>query len=156
MKINGKPARTLAVRPDGWSIEIIDQTRLPHAIETVVLKTVDDAAYAIQAMLVRGAPLIGVTAAYGVALAMRTAASDTALDDCIVFLASQRPTAVNLRWALEEMRKALAPLPAEARVAAAYARAAEIAEADVEIFVNARDDVVQVPADALERALEPM
>ena len=75
MKINGKPTRTSGLKPDGWSVEIIDQTRLPHALETVALKTADDAAYAIKAMQVRGAPLIGVTAAYGVALAMRKIAS---------------------------------------------------------------------------------
>jgi len=132
MKINGNPMRTLWLRPDGWSVEIIDQTRLPHALETVVLKTADDAAYAIQAMLVRGAPLIGVTAAYGVALAMRDNASDDALDDAIANLAAQRPTAVNLRWALEEMRKALGPLSAEDRATAAYRHAGRIAEDDVE------------------------
>lgn len=133
MKINGKPARTLFVRPDGWSVEIIDQTRLPHVIETVTLKTADDAAYAIKAMLVRGAPLIGVTAAYGVALAMRKSASDTALEEAIAFLASQRPTAVNLRWALEEMRKTLVPLASGDREAAAYAKASSLADADVEM-----------------------
>lgn len=133
MKINGKPARTLVVKPDGWSVEIIDQTRLPHEIETVALKTADDAAYAIKAMLVRGAPLIGVTAAYGVALAMRKSASDTALDETIAVLASQRPTAVNLRWALEEMRRTLAPLAPGERETAAYAKASSLAEADVEM-----------------------
>ena len=133
MKINGKPSRTLWVKEDGWSVEIIDQTRLPHAIETVSLKTADDAAYAIKAMLVRGAPLIGVTAAYGLALAMHKSATDAALEEQIGFLASQRPTAVNLRWALEEMRKTLAPLPPHERAAAAYARAGEIAQADVEM-----------------------
>lgn len=133
MKINGKPARTLVVRPDGWSVEIIDQTRLPHVIETVTLKTADDAAYAIKAMLVRGAPLIGVTAAYGVALAMRKSASDAALEEAIAFLASQRPTAVNLRWALEEMRKTLVPLASGEREAAAYAKASGLADADAEM-----------------------
>jgi len=133
MKINGNPMRTLWLRPDGWSVEIIDQTRLPHALETVVLKTADDAAYAIQAMLVRGAPLIGVTAAYGVALAMRDNASDDSLDEAIANLAAQRPTAVNLRWALEEMRKVLGPLSAEDRAPAAYRHAGRITEDDVEM-----------------------
>lgn len=133
MKINGKPMRTLWLRPDGWSVEIIDQTRLPHALDTVVLKTADDAAYAIQAMLVRGAPLIGVTAAYGVALAMRISATDQTLDETIAYLAAQRPTAVNLRWALEQMRAALSPLPVEDRLAAAYATAARIADDDIEM-----------------------
>lgn len=133
MKINGKPARTLRVTEEGWPVEIIDQTQLPHRLNYVTLKTADDAAYAIKAMLVRGAPLIGVTAAYGVALAMRRDASDASLDDVIGFLASQRPTAVNLRWALEQMRAALQPLKPDARVAAAYVRAAELAEEDVEM-----------------------
>ena len=104
MKLNGKATRTIWVRPEGFPVEIIDQTALPHTFKTVVLKTCDDAAYAIQAMLVRGAPLIGVTAAYGVALAMRESPSDASLDEAIEMLGAQRPTAVNLRWALEEMR----------------------------------------------------
>ena len=108
------------------SVEIIDQTRLPHALVTVTLKTLEDAAHAIKTMQVRGAPLIGATAAYGVCLALRQDASDEALDRAIAHLAEQRPTAINLRWALEEMRAAVRNLPREARVAAAYARAAEI------------------------------
>ena len=133
MKLNGKPSRTIWLQPDRWSVGIIDQTRLPHALETVVLKTADDAAYAIKAMLVRGAPLIGVTAAYGLALGLRRDASDTALAAMIAFLASQRPTAVNLRWALEEMRRVLNPLDASERAARAYERAGQIAEEDVEM-----------------------
>ena len=132
MNINGKPTRTIHLRPDGWSVEIIDQTRLPHALETVVLKTADDAAYAIKAMLVRGAPLIGVTAAYGLALALRDDASDAGLAQAVAFLAAQRPTAVNLRWALEEVRRTVAPLALGARAAAAYAKAGVMAEDDVE------------------------
>lgn len=133
MKLNGKPSRTIWLQPDRWSVGIIDQTRLPHALETVVLKTADDAAYAIKAMLVRGAPLIGVTAAYGLALGLRHDASDTALAAMIAFLASQRPTAVNLRWALEDMRRVLSPLDASERAARAYERAGQIAEEDVEM-----------------------
>ena len=132
MKLNGKPARTIWVKPDGFPVEIIDQTALPHAVKTVALKTCDDAAYAIQAMLVRGAPLIGVTAAYGVALAMREDASDIALDEAITTLAAQRPTAVNLRWALDDMRRVLAPLPDAERARAAFKNAAKIATDDVE------------------------
>lgn len=132
MKINGKPMRTIWLADNGWAVDIIDQTRLPHVFETVTLKTVDDAAYAIQAMLVRGAPLIGATAAYGVCLALREDASDAALEKATTFLADQRPTAVNLRWALEAMDRALRPLPPEVRVAAAYDKASEICENDVE------------------------
>ena len=133
MKLNGKATRTIWVKPDGFPVEIIDQTALPHAIKTVALKTSDDAAYAIQAMLVRGAPLIGVTAAYGVALAMREKPTDTNLDEAIEMLGAQRPTAVNLRWALGEMRRVLAPLPETERIRAAFRQAAKIATDDVEM-----------------------
>ena len=133
MKINGKATATIWLREDGWSVGIIDQTRLPHLLETVVLKTSDDAAYAIKAMLVRGAPLIGVTAAYGMALAMRQNASDANLENTAAFLAEQRPTAVNLRWAVDGMVAVLKPLAPEQRVAAAYAQAARVAADDVEM-----------------------
>ena len=133
MKLDGVPSRTIWLERDGWSVGILDQTLLPHKIERVTLRTVEDAAHAIKSMQVRGAPLIGVTAAYGVALAMRADASDAALDRAVRFLAEQRPTAVNLRWALEDMRAALAPLAVNARAAAAYARAGAIAEDDVEM-----------------------
>ena len=132
MRIHGRPYRTIWLRDDGWSVEVIEQSLLPHAFTTISLTSVEDAARAIKTMQVRGAPLIGATAAYGLALALRKDASERALADNMAFLASQRPTAVNLRWALEEMRKVLAPLPAGARVAAAYAKAAAICEDDVE------------------------
>jgi methylthioribose-1-phosphate isomerase len=131
MNINGKPYRTIWVTADRWSVEIIDQTRLPHELAVVSLKTVDDAARAIKTMQVRGAPLIGATAGYGVCLALRADSSDDGLDRAIALLAAQRPTAINLRWALEEMRHAVRNLPRERRVAAAYARAAGICEEDV-------------------------
>ena len=131
MNIKGKPYRTIWVAADGWSLQIIDQTRLPHELVIVPLKNVEDTARAIKTMQVRGAPLIGATAAYGVCLALRADASDEALDRAIAFLAEQRPTAINLRWALEEMGKAVRNLPRERRVPAAYARAAAICEEDV-------------------------
>lgn len=130
MKINGKQTRTIWVKPEGFPVEIIDQTALPHEVRTVALKTTDDAAYAIQAMLVRGAPLIGVTAAYGVALAMRENPSDTALADAVELLAAQRPTAVNLRWALTEMQTALSSVPDAERARAAFKHAAKLATDD--------------------------
>lgn len=132
MKINGKAYRTIWLAPDGWSVEIIDQTRLPHELTVVPLKSADDAARAILTMQVRGAPLIGATAAYGLAMAIREDASDEAIDRAVTFLAAQRPTAINLRWALEEMRRAVQNLPREERLAAAYRRAAEICDEDVE------------------------
>src|SRR5262245_48867057 len=119
MNIKGKAYRTIWLEPDRWSVGIIDQTRLPHELTFVTLRTLEDAAFAIRSMQVRGAPLIGVTAAYGMCLALRADASDEALDVAIAHLAKQRPTAVNLRWALEEMRAAVRNLPRGERVAAA-------------------------------------
>src|SRR5665648_384515 len=132
MNIDGKPYRTIWLGADGASVEIIDQTKLPFALEIVALKTLEDAAHAISSMQVRGAPLIGATAAYGVALALRADPSDEGLDRACEVLAATRPTAINLRWALDEMQKSVRNQPREARVAAAYARAAEICDEDVE------------------------
>jgi methylthioribose-1-phosphate isomerase len=132
VKINGKPQRSIWLGLDGWSVEIIDQTKLPHEFVVARLTTVEEAARAIATMQVRGAPLIGATAAYGLCLALRDDASDEALDAAIEFLAKQRPTAVNLRWAVEQVREAVRNLPRERRLAAAYRRAAELCDADVE------------------------
>jgi len=133
MHVNGKPMRTLWLAEDGQSVDIIDQTRLPHRFEIVRLARMEDAAAAIKDMLVRGAPLIGATAAYGVALAMCENQSDTHLETICQTLLATRPTAVNLRWALEDMQKYLKPLAPEARKEAAYQRAAEICDEDVAI-----------------------
>jgi methylthioribose-1-phosphate isomerase len=150
MKIDGKAYRTIWLAPDQWSVEIIDQTRLPHELVIVPLKSMEDAAQAILTMQVRGAPLIGATAAYGLAMAIRSDASDEAIDKAVAFLAKQRPTAVNLRWALEEMRRAVQNLPREERVAAAYKRAAEICDEDVEtcrmIGVHGLEIIKQIAA----------
>jgi methylthioribose-1-phosphate isomerase len=133
MKVDGKPYRTIWLESDGWTVSIIDQTRLPHRFETVRLQTLEDAAHAIKAMRVRGAPLIGVAAAYGLALALRRDPSDAALEQAGAALLATRPTAVNLRWAIEDLRRHLkATAPAE-RAAAAYARAADMADEDVAI-----------------------
>ncbi len=132
MKIDGKHYRTIWLGEDGWSVEIIDQTKLPHRFETARLTTVEEAGRAILTMQVRGAPLIGATAAFGVALAMRADAADAALEHSLAFLAKQRPTAVNLRWALDEMRKVLEALPPAEREAAAYRRAIDNCDEDVE------------------------
>ena len=132
MRINGRSFRTIKLRPDTWTVEVIDQTLLPFKFETVTLASPEDAARAILTMQVRGAPLIGATAAYGIAMAMRRDPSDASLDAAITYLAKQRPTAVNLRWALEEMRTTLKPYAPARRAAAAYARAAEICDEDVE------------------------
>jgi methylthioribose-1-phosphate isomerase len=132
MKINGKAYRTIWLAPDGWSVEIIDQTRLPHELAIIPLKSMQEAARAILTMQVRGAPLIGATAAYGLAMAIRDDASDEGIDRAVAHLAKQRPTAINLRWALEQMRRAVQNLPRADRAAAAYKRAAEICDEDVE------------------------
>ena len=131
MKINGQHYRTIWLAQDGWRVVVIDQTRLPFRFETVALGSAEQAADAIRSMVVRGAPLIGATAAYGVALAMRAEVSDAALEAALALLGAARPTAVNLRWALERMRRVLAALPAERRVEAAYAEAAAICDEDV-------------------------
>jgi len=125
--------RTIWLEPDGWSVGIIDQTALPHQFTTVRLSSVEDVARAIAIMQVRGAPLIGATAAYGVALALRADASDEALERACAMLAATRPTAVNLKWALDEMVAVVRNRPREERLGAAYRRAAEICEEDVAI-----------------------
>ncbi|MGI9387398.1 MAG: S-methyl-5-thioribose-1-phosphate isomerase, partial [Methyloligellaceae bacterium] len=107
-------------------------TRLPHAFETTTLRAAEDAARAIKDMFVRGAPLIGATAAYGVCLALREDASDASLNAIIEMLAAQRPTAINLRWALHGIRDAVAELPPENRVEAAYTHANDLCDRDVE------------------------
>ncbi len=133
MKVDGRPMRTIWPAEDGWAVEIIDQTRLPHAFATLRLETLDEAAHAIRAMLVRGAPLIGATAAYGLALALRADPSDAGLEAAGETLLATRPTAVNLRWAVADVSARLRELPPAERAAAAYARAAEICDEDVEI-----------------------
>jgi methylthioribose-1-phosphate isomerase len=132
LKINGVHHRSIRVADDQWSVEVIDQTLLPHGFEIARLRTLDDAARAIKTMQVRGAPLIGATAAYGVCLALRNDASDAALDAALACLAETRPTAVNLRWALAEMDQAVRKWFPTHRLAAAYAKAAEICDDDVE------------------------
>jgi methylthioribose-1-phosphate isomerase len=133
MKVGERHFRTIWLNADGRSVDIIDQRWLPHEFRVVTLKTVDDVAVAIRDMWVRGAPLIGVTAAYGVAIAMRDDAGDPRLDAVWEQLHETRPTAINLKWALDEMRSCLRKLPVAERSAAAYVRAAEIAEEDVEL-----------------------
>jgi len=133
MKVNGVPYRTIWLAEDGWSVVIIDQTKLPHLFETVRLTTLEDVARAIKDMLVRGAPLIGATGAYGMCLAVHADPSDAALDRAYDVLLKTRPTAVNLRWALDDMREYLRNVSAAERAAAAYKRAAAICDDDVAI-----------------------
>jgi methylthioribose-1-phosphate isomerase len=131
MKIDGRPYRTIWPLGND-AVEVIDQTKLPHRFETKRLATLEDAAEAIRAMIVRGAPLIGATAAYGLAIALRADASDEGLDRAHDVLLATRPTAVNLRWALQRMRDAVRNRPRETRADAAWREAAAIADEDVE------------------------
>ena len=133
MKVGSRHYHTIWLNPDGRSVDIIDQRWLPHEFRVVTLKTVDEVATAIRDMWVRGAPLIGVTAAYGVAIAMGGDASNAGLDKVWETLHETRPTAINLKWALDEMRSLLRGLPEAKRRDAAYARAAAIAEEDVQL-----------------------
>ena len=131
MLVDGVPYRAIWLDDDGWSVCIIDQTRLPWEWQVVRLTRLSEAAEAISAMRVRGAPLIGATAAFGFCLGLSADASDEGLERGRKELLATRPTAINLRWALEAVVDAVTPLAPSERVGAAYARAAEIAEAEV-------------------------
>ena len=133
MKVDGKPYRTIWLGADGTTVQAIDQTLLPHAFVVRDLKTLEDAERAIRTMIVRGAPLIGGAAAYGMALALAADPSDAMLARAYRVLLAARPTAVNLRWALDDLRALLGPLPPVRRRETAYRRAAEICDEDVEI-----------------------
>ncbi|MFM2123295.1 MAG: S-methyl-5-thioribose-phosphate isomerase, partial [Cyanobacteriota bacterium] len=131
MNIDGKAWRTIWLEPEGRSVGVIDQTLLPHHFTTRSLASVEAAAEAIRSMVVRGAPLIGVTGAYGLMLALQADPSDAALAAAFAHLNATRPTAVNLRWALERVRDRVAPLPPAQRADAAQREAAAIADEDV-------------------------
>ena len=133
MKVDGTPYRTIWLGADGTTVQAIDQTLLPHRFVVRDFRTMEDAEVAIRTMIVRGAPLIGAAAAYGMALAMAADPSDAMLARACKVLMDSRPTAVNLRWALDDLHALLAPLPAARRREAAYRRAAEICDEDAEI-----------------------
>jgi methylthioribose-1-phosphate isomerase len=133
MRVNGKAYRTISLAADGRSVDIVDQTALPHRFVTVTLRSLDDTVRAIKTMQVRGAPLIGAAAAYGICLAITADSSDEVLDRAHDALLASRPTAVNLRWALDDMRAHLRNRPRSERVTAAYARATDICNEDVAI-----------------------
>jgi methylthioribose-1-phosphate isomerase len=132
MKIKGIETRSIWPTQDGF-VEVIDQTKLPHAFGTVRLSSMQDAARAISTMVVRGAPLIGATGAYGLALSLRSDPSDEGLDKAHAMLLATRPTAVNLRWSLDRVRDAVRDRPRAERADAAWREAAAICEEDVEI-----------------------
>jgi methylthioribose-1-phosphate isomerase len=133
MKVDGEHLRSIWLDADRWSVNAIDQRKLPHEFAVARLTTCAEAAEAIRSMLVRGAPLIGATAAYGMALAMRDDRSEAGIERAYQSLIATRPTAINLKWALDAMRAALQRLPPSARADVAYARAADIAEQDIAI-----------------------
>ena len=133
MQVNGQPMRTLRPAPAGDALIVIDQRLLPHRLQERVLKSARDVFVAIREMWVRGAPLIGAVAAYGLALQARRDASDEALHNCAQLLRSSRPTAVNLAWALDQMMVQLLAAPAAERAALAWSAAAALAEADVAV-----------------------
>ena len=131
MKIDGRHYRSIWLAEDGWRVELIDQTRLPHQFQIQRLETLDQVTTAIRDMWVRGAPLIGVTAAYGLCLALREDASDAGMASASETLLATRPTAINLRWALGELQAQLTPLPESERVIAAYRHVATLCDNDV-------------------------
>ena len=132
MKIDGIAYRSVWLNADDrWSVHILDQTKLPWSLEVLRLTTRDEAAHAIKSMQTRGAPLIGAVAAYGLCLALRADASTGAMERDAELINATRPTAVNLRWALDRMLTRLRNTPVSERVAVAYAEAALIADEDV-------------------------
>lgn len=133
MKVDEKSYRSIWLAEDGRHVEIIDQTRLPHEFVIVSLATLEDAAHAIKDMLVRGAPLIGATAAYGMCLGLIKGVSDSNIENIGKLLIACRPTAVNLRWAVQRMSEVLLPLAEGDRLKAAYAEAGKICEEDVAV-----------------------
>ena len=130
MRIGERHWRTIFLEDDGRTVAVIDQTRLPFEFALRRLRTAEDAAVAISDMVVRGAPLIGVTAAFGVALGLARDASDENLRRVVDLLGQTRPTAVNLHWALARMQEALRSLAHDARVERAYAEAQRMADED--------------------------
>jgi len=133
MNYQGKRWRTIWRNDDDVTVGVIDQRLLPHEFKTLTLRTMEDCAEAIRNMTVRGAPLIGATAAYGICFALRDDPSDAGLAAACHALHQTRPTAINLKWALDQMQAAVAQLPPAKRLAAAYARAAELCDEDVAV-----------------------
>jgi methylthioribose-1-phosphate isomerase len=133
MLIEGRHTRTIWLEEDGRSVGILDQTKLPFRVERLRLTQVKEVVHAIAAMQVRGAPLIGATGAYGLALALAAEPSDAALGEAYERLVRARPTAINLKWALDRVAARVRPLPPARRAEAAFAEAAAICDEDVAI-----------------------
>jgi methylthioribose-1-phosphate isomerase len=155
VNINGKPYRSIWLSEDGWSVRIIDQTHMPFEFVVRRLCTPGDAAEAIRVMRVRGAPLIGATAAYGIALAMHEDPSNDSLRHNLELLLATRPTAVNLRWALQRMERVLEGLPVDQRRHAAYALAAGLCDEDVAINESIGRHGLQLIRDLYRKNKQP-
>ena len=155
MKVDGTAHRTIWLNADGWSVDIIDQTKLPHEFVVARLTNLDEAAHAISAMLVRGAPLVGATAAYGMCLDVRDDPSDAGLAKASEILNATRPTAVNLRWALDVMAKRLMRIAPQDRAAEAYKCAAEICDDDVATCSSIGDHGLELIRGAWEKRGKP-
>jgi methylthioribose-1-phosphate isomerase len=136
MRVNGQPYRTIWPNADHRSVSVIDQTLLPHVFKVVEWQTLEDVVAGIRNMVVRGAPLIGASAGYGIALAMAADPSDKAFEHAYGALYASRPTAVNLRWALDRMRSVLLSLEPRERLSVALATAKTISDEDVANSVN--------------------
>jgi methylthioribose-1-phosphate isomerase len=150
--IEGGEQRSIWLDDDGWSVCVIDQRALPHAFRVLRLESAADAAGAIREMAVRGAPLIGATGAYGLALAVRSDPSDCGLTEARDLLVAARPTGANLSWAVERVIRALAPLEPGRRAERAYAEAAAICEEDVAINQAIGEHGAELITAAWERA----
>jgi methylthioribose-1-phosphate isomerase len=133
MNVNGKHHRAISGDPIAGEVHYIDQTRLPHEFAIKSARAMPELAHAIRTMEVRGAPLIGVTAAFGIALALRENASDAALNAARSTLLATRPTAVNLAWALKRICEYSQGFSLSERAAAAWDEAQRIADEDVAI-----------------------
>jgi methylthioribose-1-phosphate isomerase len=156
MKVDGRSYRTIWPGADGAHVEVIDQTLLPHRFATRRIDGLEAAVAAIATMIVRGAPLIGATAAYGLALALREDASDAGLAHAYGLLLRSRPTAVNLRHALDDVSAVVSGLAPDARAAAAWRRAGEICDEDVELCQRIGRAGLPLIADAHRRLGRPV
>ncbi len=145
------PRRTIWPEDGGRTVAVIDQTHLPHAFEVARFRTLEQVIVAIRTMVVRGAPLIGAAAAYGLALALQRNPSNAGLEDARERLAATRPTAVNLRWALDEVTAAIHPLPESKRAAAALIAAATICDDDVAVCSAIGDHGLWIIEEIWER-----
>jgi methylthioribose-1-phosphate isomerase len=155
MKVDGRSYRTIWPAADG-GVEVIDQTLLPHRFATRRIDNLDAAVHAIASMIVRGAPLIGATAAYGLALGLREDPSDAGLGLAYGLLLRSRPTAVNLRYALDDVRAVVSGLAPSARAEAAWRRAAEICDEDVELCRRIGESGLSLIEEAHRRLGRPV